>query len=104
MADSKRTASPRSLRVSRRTHSVEPSPPCCARSGKTPPTSWINSGTRTPKLALRIYAQAMAMSEEDRLALRALVDGPHWALLGTNGVSEDSASESEDADSALESR
>jgi integrase len=41
-------------------------------------------GHTDPKLALRIYAQAMRRGDEEKAALRALVEGAFWALMGTN--------------------
>ena len=40
-------------------------------------------GHTDPKLALRIYAQAMRRGEEEKAALTALVEGVDWARLGT---------------------
>jgi Phage integrase family len=44
-------------------------------------------GHTDPKLALRIYAQAMRRGEEERAALEALVQGIDWARLGTRRAS-----------------
>ncbi len=41
-------------------------------------------GHTDPKLALRIYAQAMRRGDDEKASLRALVDGAHWAQMGTN--------------------
>jgi integrase len=44
-------------------------------------------GHTDPKLALRIYAQAMRRGEEEKAALGALVQGIDWARLGTERAS-----------------
>jgi integrase len=41
-------------------------------------------GHTDPKLALRIYAQAMRRGDDEKASLKALVDGADWAQLGTN--------------------
>jgi hypothetical protein len=41
-------------------------------------------GHTDPKLALRIYARAMRRGDDEKASLKALVDGVHWAQLGTN--------------------
>ena len=40
-------------------------------------------GHTDPKLALRVYAQAMRRGDEEKAALKALVEGAFWAPLGT---------------------
>ncbi|MGH2797529.1 MAG: tyrosine-type recombinase/integrase [Thermoleophilaceae bacterium] len=40
-------------------------------------------GHTDPKLALRVYAQAMRRGDEERATLKALVEGAFWAPLGT---------------------
>ena len=40
-------------------------------------------GHTDPKVTLSIYAQIMFRGEGERERLRALVEGSHWALLGT---------------------
>ncbi len=41
-------------------------------------------GHTDPKLALRIYAQAMRRGDDEKAALEALVGGAHWAEMGAN--------------------
>jgi integrase len=41
-------------------------------------------GHTDPKLALRIYAQAMRRGDDEKASLKAIVDGAHWAPMGTN--------------------
>jgi hypothetical protein len=40
-------------------------------------------GHTDPKVTLSVYAQVMFRGEGERERLRALVEGSHWALLGT---------------------
>jgi integrase len=44
-------------------------------------------GHTDPKLALRIYAQAMRRGEEEKAALEELVQGIDWVRLGTERAS-----------------
>jgi hypothetical protein len=44
-------------------------------------------GHTDPKLALRIYAQAMRRGDEEKAALKAAVQGIDWARLGTGRAS-----------------
>jgi integrase len=46
-------------------------------------------GHTDPKVTLSIYAQVMFRGEGESERLRALVEGSHWALLGTEADSED---------------
>ena len=41
-------------------------------------------GHSDPRLALRIYAQAMRRGDDERAHLRALVEGTEWAPSGTS--------------------
>lgn len=43
-------------------------------------------GHTDPKLALRVYAQAMRRGDDEKASLKALVDGAHCAQLGTIGL------------------
>ena len=53
-------------------------------------------GHTDPKLALRIYAQAMRRGEEEKAALTALVEAVDWARLGTKRGSASSRHTSSD--------
>jgi hypothetical protein len=48
-------------------------------------------GHTNPAFTLRVYAHAMRRDAGDKEALKAVVDGRHWAPLGTSGA--DGASE-----------
>jgi integrase len=52
--------------------------------GETPPVVMAEMGHASPNLALRIYAQAMRLSDEEREQLAALVAGEK-AHKGTKG-------------------
>jgi integrase len=54
-------------------------------------------GHSDPKLALRIYAQAMRRGEQEKAALKALVEGIDWAPLGTKRDSASTRSKSSTA-------
>jgi hypothetical protein len=43
-------------------------------------------GHTDPAFTLRVYAHAMRRGEGDKEALKALVEGRHWAPLGTSGA------------------
>jgi len=57
-------------------------------------------GHTDPKLALRIYAQAMRRGEEEKAALEALVQGIDWARLGTRRASAASRRKSTETNGA----
>jgi hypothetical protein len=43
-------------------------------------------GHTDPKLALRVYAQAMRRDESEQAQLRALGEGADWANMGQRGA------------------
>jgi hypothetical protein len=43
-------------------------------------------GHTDPKLALRIYAQAMRRGDDEKASLKALVEGAQWATIGLNDL------------------
>ena len=47
-------------------------------------------GHTDPALTLRVYAHKMRRAEGDKEALKALVEGRHWAPLGTSGADDPS--------------
>jgi integrase len=50
-------------------------------------------GHSDPKVTLAIYAQVMFRGQGERERLHALVEGSHWAQMGTNPASEDTGPE-----------
>ncbi len=52
-------------------------------------------GHTDPAFTLRVYAHAMRRGEGDKEALKALVEGRHWAPLGTSGADDPSEPERE---------
>jgi hypothetical protein len=64
-------------------------------------------GHSDPKVALAIYAQVMFRGEGERERLRALVEGSHWAPIGTSTdfeAAETTADASEEAENPADSR
>ena len=53
--------------------------------GEDPPYVMAQLGHTDPAFTLRVYAHAMRRGEGDKEALKALVEGRHWAPLGTSG-------------------
>ncbi len=47
-------------------------------------------GHTDPGLALRVYRQAMRRGEDEKAALRALIEGGRWANMGERGDLEPS--------------
>ena len=47
-------------------------------------------GHTDPGLALRVYRQSMRRGEDEKAALRALIEGGHWANMGERGDLEPS--------------
>ena len=45
-------------------------------------------GHTHPGLALRVYARAMRLDDREKERLRALVEGSHWAAMGSESDSE----------------
>jgi hypothetical protein len=58
--------------------------------GEDPPYVMAQLGHTDPAFTLRVYAHAMRRGESDKEALKALVEGRHWALLGTSGSDDPS--------------
>jgi integrase len=56
--------------------------------GDDPATIARDAGHADMGVTFRIYTHVMALREGDREALRAMVDGTHWAPLGTSTVPE----------------
>ena len=52
--------------------------------GEAPPVVMAETGHTSPALALRVYAQAMRLSDDERDQLAALIDGEK-ARKGTKG-------------------
>jgi hypothetical protein len=52
--------------------------------GEEAPYVMRQVGHADPKVTLSIYAQVMFRGEGERERLKALVEGPDWALLGTD--------------------
>ncbi|WDT93801.1 tyrosine-type recombinase/integrase [Thermoleophilum album] len=64
--------------------------------GHDPADVMEQMGHSDPRLALRIYAQAMRRGEDEKRRLRALVKGADWAPLGTTVDSEAPVESSDD--------
>src|SRR5215217_2966988 len=58
--------------------------------GEDPPYVMAQLGHTDPAFTLRVYAHAMRRDAGDKEALKALVDGRHWAPLGTSGANDPS--------------
>ena len=58
--------------------------------GEDPPYVMAQLGHTDPAFTLRVYAHAMRRDEGDKEALKALVEGRHWAPLGTSGPDDPS--------------
>jgi integrase len=58
--------------------------------GEDPPYVMAQLGHTDPAFTLRVYAHAMRRDAGDKEALKALVDGRHWAPLGTSGADDPS--------------
>ena len=58
--------------------------------GEDPPYVMAQLGHTDPAFTLRVYAHAMRRDEGDKEALKALVEGRHWAPLGTSGSDDPS--------------
>ena len=56
--------------------------------GESPAEVMAQLGHTDPGLALRIYARAMRHDENEKAQLRALVDGAHWAAMGSETEAE----------------
>ena len=56
--------------------------------GESPAEVMAQLGHTHPGLALRIYASAMRLDEGEKERLRALVEGSHWAAMGSESDSE----------------
>jgi integrase len=56
--------------------------------GKDPGYVMAQIGHTDPAFTLRLYTHQMSQQVGERDRLRALVDGVHWAPLGTNTVDE----------------
>jgi integrase len=54
--------------------------------GESPPVVMAELGHTSPALALRVYAQTMRRDEDEKAALRALVDGAQLAVIGRRGA------------------
>ncbi len=65
--------------------------------GESPAEVMAQLGHTHPGLALRIYASAMRLDEGEKERLRALVEGSHWAAMGSESDSEAAESTSERA-------
>jgi Phage integrase family len=59
-------------------------------SGDDPPYVMAQLGHADPAFTLRVYAHAMRRDDGDKERLKALVDGPEWALSGTTRPNEGS--------------
>jgi len=58
--------------------------------GEDPPYVMAQLGHTDPAFTLRVYAHAMRRGDGDKEALKALVEGRHWAPLGTSGADDPS--------------
>ena len=58
--------------------------------GEDPPYVMAQLGHTDPAFTLRVYAHAMRRDEGDKEPLKALVEGRHWAPLGTSGPDDPS--------------
>ena len=56
--------------------------------GHDPAYVMSQMGHGDPRLALRIYAQAMRRGDDERAHLRALVEGTEWAPSGTSASND----------------
>lgn len=56
--------------------------------GASPVEVMQEMGHGDPALALKVYAQAMRRSEDEKAKLRALVEGADWANTGERGQTE----------------
>ena len=50
--------------------------------GEDPGVVMDEMGHTDPGLALRVYRQSMRRGEDEKAALRALIEGGHWANMG----------------------
>lgn len=55
--------------------------------GRDPAYVMAQLGHTDPAFTLRVYAHAMRRGDGEREALRALVEGRHWARMGTTTAS-----------------
>jgi integrase len=58
--------------------------------GEGPRSGHGQMGHADPGLALRVYRQSMRRGEDEKVALRALIEGGHWANMGERGDIEPS--------------
>jgi integrase len=58
--------------------------------GEDPGVVMDEMGHTDPGLALRVYRQSMRRGEDEKVALRALIEGGHWANMGERGDLEPS--------------
>ena len=58
--------------------------------GEDPPYVMAQLGHTDPAFTLRVYAHAMRRDEGGKEAVKPLVDGRHWAPLGTSGADDPS--------------
>ena len=65
--------------------------------GEPPPVVMAEMGHTHPALALHVYAQAMRRGEDERTALRALVEGDQLAFLGIRGAEANEAANEREA-------